>query len=84
MIAAILLILLAAYLACGILFAVAFVWFGVNSIDPHALLGTWGFRWLIIPGATVLWPLLLSRWWKGIHEPPEERSPHRRAAKPGL
>ena len=84
MIAATFLILLAAYLACGILFAVPFVWFGVNSIDPHARRGTWGFRLLIIPGATALWPLLLSRWLKGLHEPPEECSPHRRAVKFGL
>jgi hypothetical protein len=84
MIAALFLILLAAYLACGLLFAVPFVLFGVKSIDPHALRGTWGFRLLIIPGTTALWPWLLSRWLKGIHEPPEECSPHRRAAKSGL
>jgi hypothetical protein len=84
MIAAIFLVLLAAYLAFGLLFAVLFVWFGVKSIDPHARRGTWGFRLLIIPGAAALWPWLLSRWWEGIQESPEECSPHRRAAKSRL
>jgi hypothetical protein len=84
MIAAIFLILLAAYLACGLFFAVPFVLFGVNRIDPHARRGTWGFRLLIIPGATALWPWLLSRWLNGIHEPPEEFTHHRRAAKSRL
>jgi hypothetical protein len=80
MIAAILLILPGAYLACGFVFAVPFVLFGVQSIDPHALHGSWGFRLLILPGTMAFWPLLLRRWLKGIHEPPEERNPHRCAA----
>jgi hypothetical protein len=81
MIAAALLILLGVYLACGFLFAVLFVLFGVKKIDPHAAHGSWGFRLLIIPGTMAFWPLLLRRWMKGVHEPPEECDPHRRAAK---
>jgi NAD(P)-dependent dehydrogenase (short-subunit alcohol dehydrogenase family) len=41
----------------------------------------WGFRVLILPGTILLWPLLARRWMKGVHEPPEENSPHRYAAR---
>ena len=81
MIAATFLILLGAYLGCGLVFAIPFALFGVKRIDPHAAHGSWGFRLLIIPGTTALWPLLLWRWLKGIHEPPEECTAHRCATK---
>jgi hypothetical protein len=80
MIAAIALILFGVYLACGFLFALPFAFLGVGRIDPHASHGSWGFRLLIIPGATALWPILLLRWARGIHQPREERTAHRRAA----
>jgi membrane protein implicated in regulation of membrane protease activity len=83
MIAAAFLILLAVYFAAGIFFAVPFVMFGARKIDPHAAHGSWGFRLLIFPGVAALWPLLLRRWLKGIHEPPEECNAHRRAAGAG-
>jgi hypothetical protein len=83
MIAAVSLILLGMYLACGLVFAIPFVLFGVKRIDPHAVHGSWGFRLLIIPGTSVFWPLLLYRWLKGVHEPPEERTAHRRLARSG-
>lgn len=81
MIAAAFLISLAVYFSCGLLFAVPFALFGVQKIDPHAAHGSWGFRLLIVPGTAALWPLLMRRWLKGIHEPPEERNAHRCAAK---
>jgi membrane protein implicated in regulation of membrane protease activity len=81
MIAAVFLLVLAIYLGAGLLFAVAFVLFGVKQIDPHAMRGSWGFRMLIIPGTTALWPLLLRRWVSGFKEPPAEGTPHRRAAR---
>jgi membrane protein implicated in regulation of membrane protease activity len=81
MIAATFLILLGIYLAGGFLFAIPFVFIGVKKIDPHAALGSWGFRLLIFPGVAAFWPLLLCRWLKGISAPPEERNAHRRAAK---
>ena len=77
MIAAVLLLLLGAYLACGLVFAIPFALVGVKKIDPHASHGSWGFRLLILPGAMALWPLLLRRWLSGVHEPPEECTPHR-------
>ena len=81
MIAAFLVILTGVYLLCGLVFAVPFVLIGVGRIDLHAAHGTWGFRVLIVPGTTLLWPLLARRWLKGVHEPPEERNAHRCAAK---
>ena len=82
MIAAAFLILLGIYLACGLVFAIPFALIGVKRIDPHAAHGSWGFRLLIVPGTMALWPLLLHRWVKGIHQPPEERNPHRCATQP--
>jgi hypothetical protein len=81
MIAAIFLLLLGIYLATGLLFALVFVSLGARQIDPHAAQGSWGFRLLIIPGAMTLWPLLLQRWLKGIHEPPAKDNVHRCAAE---
>jgi hypothetical protein len=77
MIAVAFLILLGMYLACGLVFAIPFALIGVKRIDPHAAHGSWGFRLLIVPGTMALWPLLLHRWVKGIHQPPEEQNPHR-------
>jgi hypothetical protein len=65
------------YLLCGIIFAVPFAIVGVGKIDPHAANASWGFRLLILPGSTLLWPLLAKRWFRGIHEPPEEKTAHR-------
>lgn len=84
MIAALFLILLGAYLACGLVFAISFALIGVRKIDPHAAHGSWGFRVLVIPGTVAFWPLLLRRWLGGAKEPPEERTAHRRAARKGL
>jgi hypothetical protein len=77
MITAAFLILLAAYLGCGLVFAIPFALVGVKRIDPHAAHGSWGFRLLVIPGTMAFWPLLLRRWLGGTHEPPEECTPHR-------
>ena len=79
--AEIFLILLGSYLGCGAVFAGAFAFFGAGRVDPHAAQGSWGFRVLVIPGAAALWPILLRRWVRGMHEPPEQCDPHRRAAR---
>ena len=67
------------YLALGLVFAVLFVLLGVQRVDPAARGSSWGFRLVVIPGVALLWPLLLSRWWRG-RETPVERNAHRRAA----
>lgn len=51
-----------AYVAAGVVFAVAFVTRGVQRIDPAAKGAPLGFRLLILPGCAALWPMLLGRW----------------------
>lgn len=50
------------YLAVGLLIGLAFVIFGV--VQVQAMPVTLGARILLLPGATVLWPFVLSRWLK--------------------
>ena len=76
--AASLLLPLAIYLACGVVFAIPFVLAGVQRIDPHAAHGSWGFRLLIFPGVVALWPLLMSRWLKAVR--PSAGAPTRKEA----
>jgi len=47
------------YLAAGVVLAPATVLWLVNRIDPAARSGTPGFRLMILPGAMLLWPVLL-------------------------
>jgi hypothetical protein len=67
---------LKAYALIGVMFASAFVTFGISRIDPNAHKATLGFRVLVFPGSLAMWPLLLSRWARGMHEPPIEGNPH--------
>ncbi|QDV06998.1 hypothetical protein Poly30_25170 [Planctomycetes bacterium Poly30] len=71
---------LSVYLALGVLFAIPFVLVGAGRLDPDARQGTWGFRVLIFPGATLLWPLLAKRWAMGARVP-TERTPHKEALR---
>ena len=72
--------LLTIYCAAGLLFAVPFVWRGVDRIDPVAGQSTRGFRVMIVPGVVALWPWLLLRWLRAAG-PPDERNAHRLAAR---
>ncbi len=75
--------LLGLYLAVGVLFAIPFAWKGAGRLDPHAIHASWGFRLLILPGATFLWPLLARRWLRGDRTPPTEHTAHRDQANAG-
>lgn len=77
----VLLLILASYLGLGLLFSIPFLIVGVGKIDPTASKGSWGFRIMILPGSIALWPLLISRWIRGINPPPEEKTAHRLLAK---
>ena len=57
-----LLLAAAAYLAAGLLFAAAFLHFGLPSIDHAATRAPWSFRLIILPGVAALWPFLLLKW----------------------
>jgi hypothetical protein len=69
-----------AYLVVGLGFGVIFAYRLVNRMDPVAAHGTGPFRLLIIPGATLLWPMLLARVVSGVRAPPMERTAHRSPA----
>jgi membrane protein implicated in regulation of membrane protease activity len=69
------------YLGVGMLFAVAFVVFGVGRIDPAAVKGTVGFRILILPGSALLWPLLARRWASRRRTPPAQHDAHADGAR---
>ena len=53
---------LALYALAGLLFAAVFVAAGIHRVDPAADHAPWGFRLIVLPGAGLLWPLLLRRW----------------------
>ena len=58
---------LALYVAIGLVTAVAFVTFGVTRV-AHASM-TLGARILLLPGATIFWPYIVSRWLKAQRQP---------------
>ncbi len=68
---------LTAYAGLGLMFAVAFVWLGVQRLDSEAQGSGIAFRLLILPGVAAFWPLFLHRWTRGQTEPPVEKNPHR-------
>jgi hypothetical protein len=57
-----LLYLLVAYVTVGSAVALAFVIVGVTQVQPMPV--TVGARILLLPGAFVLWPLVVARWHK--------------------
>ncbi|MBZ0115338.1 MAG: hypothetical protein K8J08_22985 [Thermoanaerobaculia bacterium] len=77
-----LLLLIALYATLGLCFGLPFVWRGVGRIDPQAEQGSWGFRWMILPGVVALWPLLAWRWWHR-RPPPTAWTAHQRGDKGG-
>lgn len=69
------------YAVLGLLFALIFVSAGVQRLDSEAQGAGLGFRLLILPGVAAFWPLFLSRWLRGVAEPPVETNPHRKLAR---
>ena len=51
----------ALYLGIGAVFSLPFAFRWAGRLDPAARSGSVGFRLLILPGAALLWPLLLLR-----------------------
>lgn len=50
--------IVAAYLSFGFLYALIFVTILAGRLDPGVQGTSLGFRLLLLPGATALWPLL--------------------------
>ena len=61
----VLLVLLAAYLAVGAVFAALFHARGIAEVDSAVHGAKWGFRVLVTPGLIALWPLMWKRWSQG-------------------
>ncbi len=59
--ASLLIWVLGLYLTVGFVFALGFALRWAGRLDPAAREGSRGFRILIIPGATLLWPVLVLR-----------------------
>ena len=72
---------LAVYAGLGFVFAVPFVWSGVQRLDSEAQGSGIGFRLLILPGVAAFWPMFLYRWARRITEPPVEKNPHRSSSE---
>jgi hypothetical protein len=69
------------YVGLGLVFALVFVWVGVQSLDSEAQGSGIGFRFLILPGVAAFWPMLLYRWTQHVTEPPVEENPHRQLSQ---
>jgi len=63
------------YAGLGFVFALVFVWIGVQRLDAEAVGSGVGFRLLIVPGVAAFWPMLLYRWTRHVTEPPVEENP---------
>jgi hypothetical protein len=51
-----------AYAAIGLVFAIAFVAFGISRVDPIAHGSGLVFRMAVLPGVAALWPIMLRQW----------------------
>lgn len=60
-----LLAIVGSYAAFGLLFACAFLTVGISRMDPVSKGSGIGFRLIILPGVTALWPVLFTRWIRG-------------------
>jgi len=49
------------WLAIGVVVGVAFLFLGIDRIDPAAR-GAYAFRPLLLPGLALLWPFVALRW----------------------
>ena len=49
------------YLALGLAFAIVCSGWLLPRLDPSARGGSWAFRVIVLPGLTLLWPMLLVR-----------------------
>lgn len=71
------------YVALGILVAPVVLFRLVGRFDPAAAESTRGFRFIVLPGAILLWPLMAVRALRSPGAPPTERNAHRAAAGSG-
>jgi hypothetical protein len=58
----IILVVAALYFLLGVLFAFFFLAKGIQKTDAAVTGSSRGFRFIILPGIIVLWPVLLNKW----------------------
>ena len=63
-VAEVILLIVLAYVLCGLALGVPFVLGGVDRVDEAARGASLGFRVLILPGTIALWPLVATKWIK--------------------
>ena len=73
----------ALYVGIGLLVAPFLIFRGAARFDPGAAGSTRGFRWIVLPGAVLLWPALVRRFVRSGGVLPTEDNAHRRAAAAG-
>lgn len=56
------------YLLAGVIFAVLFLWRGIDKIDDATKGISWKTRALFFPGLVALWPVFLKKWKKSASE----------------
>jgi hypothetical protein len=66
------------YGVIGLLVAPVMIFWRIGRIDASAAESTRGFRAIVLPGAVLLWPILLRRFWVARGVPPVESNSHRR------
>ncbi|MGD0431296.1 MAG: hypothetical protein ABSA58_09405 [Acetobacteraceae bacterium] len=49
------------WLAVGVAVGAAFLFLGIDQVDPAAR-GSYAFRPLLLPGLALLWPFVAVRW----------------------
>jgi len=74
-------VLVISYVGMGILVAPFVIYRGYAHFDPGISESTRGFRLLILPGAVLLWPILLGRFLQATGVPPTEQNSHRARAR---
>ena len=75
-VAQLIIVIVKGYLVLGLIFAIPFIVFGIQRVDPSAKNSTIPFRLMVLPGITLFWPLLLTRLLRG-QEKPTECNAHR-------
>ena len=75
-VAQLIIVIVKGYLFCGLIFAIPFIMFGIQRVDPSAKNSTIPFRLMVLPGITLFWPFLLTRLLRG-QEKPTECNAHR-------
>ncbi len=69
------------YLVLGALYGLYFISFGAGAMVPAARGAGLGFRLMILPGAILLWPVLLARLIRGFPRPEPPRTLRRLHAR---